>query len=157
MKVLMVCLGNICRSPLAEGILQHKARKAGLDLTVDSAGTAAYHVGEPPDSRSREIASKHGIDISRQRARQLKAVDLKDFDRIYAMDVNNFQDILAYAKGPEEVKKVDMIMNAAFPGKNLPVPDPYYGGQNGFEHVFQMLDESCSKIIESIRSESNSP
>lgn len=147
----MVCLGNICRSPLAEGILQSKAREAGLDVIVDSAGTAAYHVGEPPDKRSREIARKHGIDLSGQRARQFRASDLDEFDRIYAMDVANYQDIMHYANGQEEAEKVDLIMNAAYPGKNLPVPDPYYGGKDGFEHVYKMLEQSCDRIIDEIR------
>lgn len=151
----MVCLGNICRSPLAEGILQSKAREAGLDVIVDSAGTAAYHVGEPPDKRSREIARKYGIDLSGQRARQFTSSDLKEFDRIYAMDVSNYRDIMHHASAREGSAKVDLIMNAAYPGKNLPVPDPYYGGKDGFEHVFKMLEQSCERIIEEIRDELN--
>ncbi len=150
MNVLMVCLGNICRSPLAEGILLEKAKEQGLKLHVDSAGTAAYHAGEPPDRRSREVAKKNGIDISRQRARKFEQEDFDRFDRIYVMDSSNYTDVMALARTPDDEKKVDMILNSAYPGKNLNVPDPYYGGKDGFDHVFKMLELSCEKIVEEI-------
>ncbi len=153
MRILMVCLGNICRSPLAEGIMRARAEEAGLDVRVDSAGTAAYHVGEPPDLRSQEIASKHGIDISKQRARQFEVSDFDIFDKIYVMDSNNYQDVVALAADQEEAGKVDLILNEVYPEENRPVPDPYYGGRDGFKNVYDMLNASCYKIVENIRSQ----
>lgn len=150
MNILMVCLGNICRSPLAEGVLSAKAKEKGLKLHVDSAGTAAYHVGEPPDRRSREVAKKNGIDISGQRARQFEQEDFDRFDRIFVMDSANYTDVMALARTPADEEKVDMILNSAYPGKNLNVPDPYYGGEDGFDHVYKMLELSCEKIAEEI-------
>lgn len=146
MRILMVCLGNICRSPLAEGIIKEKFSKHGITAEADSAGTAAYHVGEPPDERSREVAAKHGIDISGQRARQFEVSDFDRFDKIYAMDSQNFSNIAALARNNNDLDKVDMILNESYPGENRQVPDPYYGGKNGFEKVYQMLDEACEKI-----------
>ncbi len=151
MKILMVCLGNICRSPLAEGIMNEKFRQHGIAAEVDSAGTAAYHVGEPPDERSREVAAKHGIDISGQRARQFEVSDFDRFDKIYAMDSQNISNIAALARDDNDLEKVDMILNESYPGENRQVPDPYYGGKNGFEKVYQMLDEACEKIIRGYR------
>ena len=150
MKILMVCLGNICRSPLAEGILKHKIAQHSLDWTVESAGTGSWHVGELPDHRSVAIARKYGIDISDQRARQFSAADLKEFDLIFAMDSSNYRNIISKANSVEDEKKVQMIMNTVNPGYNQNVPDPYYNS-DGFELVFQMLDEACDKIIETTR------
>jgi len=147
MNILMVCLGNICRSPLAEGILQNKISKHGLDWMVDSAGTGSWHVGEQPDSRSVAVALKHGIDINNQRARQFRASDLQEFDLISAMDSSNYQNILKMADSKEEEEKVKMIMNEVQPGYNQNVPDPYWDN-DGFEQVFQMLDEACERVIE---------
>lgn len=148
-KILMVCLGNICRSPLAEGILQSKVDP---DIVfVDSAGTAAYHVGELPDARSIAVAKKHGIDISYQRARKFSSKDFAKFDKIYAMDDMNYKNILSLAKNKEEAKKVKMILNETHPQQNLSVPDPYYGGDQGFENVYQMLDEACEIIADRIK------
>ena len=140
----MVCLGNICRSPLAEGILQSK-----LDanfFTVDSAGTAAYHIGELPDQRSIAVAKKYGIDISNQRARKFDVKDFIEFDIIYAMDKENYQNICSLAKNKTELQKVKMILDEVKPSQNLSVPDPYYGGDDGFQNVYQLLDEACEKI-----------
>ncbi len=150
MKILMVCLGNICRSPLAEGILQDKITKRGLSAEVDSAGTAAYHEGEPPDPRSEETAAKYGIDISYQRARKFEVADFDRFDRIYAMDHNNYSDIIYKARNAADKQKVQMIMETLYPGKEIDVPDPYYGGDNGFEKVYKMLDASCELIADMI-------
>jgi len=149
----MVCLGNICRSPLAEGIMKDKAEKSGLEVVADSAGTAAYHVGEPPDQRSMEVAKKHNIDISNQRARQFEVRDFDAFDRIYVMDKNNYEDVIALATSTEDVEKVDLILNAVNPGENRSVPDPYYGGKDGFDKVYSMLEESCSAIVEKLKKE----
>ncbi|MEN0002666.1 MAG: low molecular weight protein-tyrosine-phosphatase [Bacteroidota bacterium] len=148
MKVLMVCLGNICRSPLAEGILKHQLQEKGLTWEVDSAGTGAWHVGERPDPRSIAIAKQHGIDITQQRARQFKASDLQEYDLIFAMDQSNYQNILRLATTPEQEQKVQMIMERVPPFERQDVPDPYWD-DNGFQNVFDMLDEACEQIIKS--------
>ena len=140
----MVCLGNICRSPLAEGILQSKIKKDAV--FVDSAGTAAYHIGNLPDKRSIEVAHKYGIDITHQRARKFTVKDFDTFDVIYAMDESNYQNILILARGEVDTKKVKMILNETHPYKNVSVPDPYYDGRQGFENVFKMLGEACEII-----------
>lgn len=140
----MVCLGNICRSPLAQGILESKVN---LDkVFVDSAGTAAYHVGNLPDERSIDVAYKYGINITNQRARKFTVQDFDEFDYIYAMDISNYQSILMLAKGEEDENKVRLILNEIYPSENKSVPDPYYGGNQGFENVYQMLDEACDVI-----------
>ena len=141
----MVCLGNICRSPLAEGILQSKANSE--EIFVDSAGTAAYHVGELPDKRSIEVARKYGIDITYQRARKFEKSDFNTFDEIFVMDQSNFQNVIMKAETQEHREKVKMILNESYPNSQKSVPDPYYGGKDGFENVYQMLDEACEKII----------
>lgn len=143
----MVCLGNICRSPLAEGILQHKIKEANLDWEVDSAGTSNWHAGELPDSRSIEVAQRNGIDITNQRSRQFVKKDLEDFDLILAMDASNYNEILKLANTEEEKSKVKMILNFSFPGENRRVPDPYYGGPSGFDDVFDLLDNVCNTLI----------
>lgn len=143
MKILMVCLGNICRSPLAEGILQSKVHSG---VQVDSAGTAAYHIGELPDVRSIAVAKKYGIDLTQQRARKFTVQDFDAFDLIYAMDESNYQDILAVSRTHDDVQKVQLILNEVFPKSNQSVPDPYYGGNDGFENVYKMLDEACEVI-----------
>ncbi len=146
MKILMVCLGNICRSPLAEGIMQHKASGRGLDWSVDSAGTGSWHAGELPDSRSITTARQFGIDITGQRARQFQAADFDLFDHIFVMDAHNLRDVLRHARTEEHRAKVDLILNQSHPGRNLNVPDPYYD-DNGFEAVFNMLDDACEVFI----------
>jgi protein-tyrosine phosphatase len=143
-KVLMVCLGNICRSPLAEGILQSKVPQESF--FVDSAGTAAYHVGNLPDERSIAVAEKYGIDITQQKARKFTLQDFLDFDIIYAMDKSNYQNIISLASSDEAIGKLKMILNETQPDKNLSVPDPYYGGDSGFEEVYKMLNEACDNI-----------
>lgn len=150
MKILMVCLGNICRSPLAEGVLVNKIERSELSHQVDSAGTAAYHVGELPDERSIEVANKHGIDLTNQRARQFSVADFREFDLIYAMDAENYNNILKLASSPEDEQKVKLILNEIEPFGNSSVPDPYYGGKNGFEQVYQMLDLACDEIIKKL-------
>tara|TARA_B100000768_G_C11239463_1_gene358809 strand:- start:646 stop:1095 length:450 start_codon:yes stop_codon:yes gene_type:complete len=148
MKILMVCLGNICRSPLAEGILAHKTQH--LDVTVESAGTAGYHIGKLPDKRSIEIANKYEIDISNQKARQFSRADFDEFDIIYAMDTNNFAHLTSLAENQNERDKIRMILNEIKPESFDSVPDPYYGGDNGFHIVYNMLDKACNKIITQI-------
>lgn len=150
MKILMVCLGNICRSPLAEGIMRRKALEHQLaDWYIDSAGTGDWHVGELPDSRSIATAKRHGIDITDQRARQFKAKDLSQFDLVLAMDRSNYKDILSLATTPEERTKVKLILEVAEPGAVTDVPDPYWD-DDGFEQVYSLLDEACEKIISAI-------
>ena len=150
MKILMVCLGNICRSPLAEGILQAKVNRKGLNIKVDSAGTGGWHVGQGPDHRAVAIANKHAIDISQQQARQFSSTDFEGFDIIYAMDGSNLSDIVSLANSNEEIEKVRLILNEITPEDNTPVPDPYYGIGDGFEKVYQLLDEACEMIIKKI-------
>ena len=140
----MVCLGNICRSPLAEGILRSKVNPE--KIFIDSAGTAAYHIGEPPDPRSISVALKYGIDLRSQKARKLILRDFMKFDRIYAMDEYNYQKIISLAQNDDDKKKVKMILNEVTPAQNLSIPDPYYGGDQGFEEVYQMLDKACEAI-----------
>jgi len=144
----MVCLGNICRSPLAEGILQSKVHPDKVQ--VDSAGTAAYHVGELPDVRSIAVAKKYGIDLSHQRARKFTVLDFDDFDLIYAMDVSNYHTILSLARNTSDKQKVQLILNEIDAESDAEVPDPYYGGNNGFENVFRMLDDACDIIAAKI-------
>ena len=146
----MVCLGNICRSPLAEGILQAKVNSKGLDIKVDSAGTGGWHVGQGPDHRAVAIANKYGVDISQQQARQFSSTDFEDFDIIYAMDGSNLSDIVSLANSNEEIEKVRLILNEIKPEDNTPVPDPYYGGDDGFEKVYHLLDEACEMITKKI-------
>lgn len=143
-KVLMVCLGNICRSPLAEGILKSKVNKE--TVFVDSAGTAAYHIGNLPDVRSIEVAKTYGIDITNQKARKITVKDFDVFDFIYAMDESNYENILLLARNSNDKQKVKMILKESDAAKNKSVPDPYYGGNSGFENVYKMLDEACTII-----------
>ena len=141
----MVCLGNICRSPLAEGILRNKIKQAGLDWEIDSAGIGGWHAGDLPDRRSIAVANKYNIDLTNQRARKINAADLDEFDWLLAMDEDNYRDILNYATNEKQRSKVAMIMNFAKPETNQDVPDPYYDGR--FELVYQMLDEACEAFM----------
>jgi protein-tyrosine phosphatase len=151
MKILMVCLGNICRSPLAEGILQHKASTEGLLWTIDSAGTNGYHTGEAPHRLSQKVALLHGIDISRQRSRRFLPADFHRFDKIYAMAEDVVEEMRFIAKKEFDPSKVDLLMNELYPGKNMDVPDPWYGTEPGYHEVFEMVDKACNKIIEKYR------
>lgn len=146
MRILMVCLGNICRSPLAEGIMKHKARKAGLDWTLDSAGTSFWHIGDPPDSRSVATARKHGIDISEQRGRQFQVADFQKFDHIFVMDTQNLRDVLRLADTDEQRAKVSLMLDQTHPGQQRSVPDPYHD-DDGFEAVYEMLDVACAAFV----------
>ena len=148
MKILMVCLGNICRSPLAEGILNNKGKH--LKIEVDSAGTASYHIGKKADIRSIEIANKYTIDLNHQRARQFSRADFDEFDITYAMDTNNYAHLISLAYSESERNKIRMILNEINPNAYQSVPDPYYGGEKGFQEVYNMLDKACDKIIQNI-------
>lgn len=146
-SILFVCLGNICRSPLAEGILRHKANEKGIDLHIESAGTESLHVGESPDKRSVKIGKERGVDISRQVARQVRPTDFDKFDKILVADAQVYNELKHFARNAQDMKKVDFMMNMCDAGCNTGVPDPYYGGQDGFEKVFDMLDKACDAIL----------
>lgn len=150
-RILVVCLGNICRSPLAEGVLLHLVEKNQLEITIDSAGTSNYHIDESPDYRTIENARKHNIDLTPLRARQFLQSDFDSFDRIFVMDKSNHQNVLKLARNEEDRAKVDLFLNISNPGKNLEVPDPYFGGEEGFEHVFNLIWEASEKLIEDLR------
>jgi len=145
-RILMVCLGNICRSPLAEGILKSKVDPE--KVFVDSAGTSNYHIGHSPDPRSISIAEQRKLDITSQLGRQFQVSDFDEFDHIYVMDMSNYHDVLSLARTEEDKKKVSLILNEIFPGENVEVPDPYYGGNDGFGQVYDMLDKACEVIAE---------
>ncbi len=144
----MVCLGNICRSPLAEGILKDKVKKAGLDWQVDSAGTNGYQPGCPPHHFSQKVAKHYGIDITDQKCRQFTNSDIKKFDRIYVMDIENYQDVKEIAGVKWDAAKVDFLLNQIYPGQNKNVPDPWFGGEDGFHKVYKMIDKACEAIVE---------
>lgn len=145
-KILMVCLGNICRSPLAQGILESKIDSS--KYTVDSAGTAAYHTGNSPDPRSIAIANQHGISIKNQKARQFSILDFQKFHYIYVMDKTNYRDIISLASSEDEKRKVKLILD-----NEMEVPDPYYGGEEGFKKCFTLLDHACNRIIRILEDE----
>ncbi len=152
MKILMICAGNICRSPLAHGILEQKIKENKLDWEVDSAGTHGFHAGELPDRRSIDIAQKKGLDITNQRSRKIRSVDVELFDVLYCMDAENYNNVLQYCHDEKEKQKVQLIMNEVYPHQNRIVPDPYYGGANGFYEVYEMLDMACEAIVKKHKS-----
>ena len=144
----MVCLGNICRSPLAEGILQHKVEQAGLNWTVDGAGTEASDAGSAPHRLSQKVALQNGIDISHQRCRKFVKEDMLNFDKIYVMDDDNYSEVKRISKNLWDEGKVELLMNELHPGRNENVPDPWYGNEDGYKKVFVMIDKACDAIIE---------
>lgn len=144
----MVCLGNICRSPLAEGLLASKLPKD--QFIVDSAGTGHWHVGKQPDERSIAVARQNGLDISKQKGKQFSASDFDNFDYIYVMDNTNYKDVMRLAQTEAHRNKVKLILDEMFPGENVDVPDPYYGMQNGFTTLYSMLDETCDIIAQKL-------
>lgn len=147
MKILMVCLGNICRSPLAEGILQEKALKAGLNWQVESAGTNGYFNGDPPHQLSIKVAAANGIDISKQRSRTFTAADLENYDLIYAMAEDVLEDMKRIAGNNFDEKKVRLFLEESFPGENKEVPDPWYGAEDGYHEAFEIINCNCEHII----------
>lgn len=149
MKILCVCYGNICRSPMAEGVLKHRSAKLNLEFEVDSAGTSHWHIGEHPDKRAIQTSEKNGIDISKLRARQLKTEDFDEFDIIFAMDKSNYNDILSLAKNEIHRNKVELFLNMAYPMSNADVHDPYYDGS--FQEVFKVIDKAAEIIIQKIK------
>jgi protein-tyrosine phosphatase len=149
-KILFVCLGNICRSPLAEGIMLHLKEKHDLKLHIDSAGTNNYHTGEAPDPRTQANAKKNGVDLSKLRARQFKTSDFEEFDRIFVMDRSNYKNVTALAENAAYQKKVSLFLDLLDPEKQMEVPDPYYGTEQNFEEVFQLVYKACEKLRNSI-------
>jgi protein-tyrosine phosphatase len=147
-KILMVCLGNICRSPIAEGIMTSKLPSD--NFIVDSCGTGNWHIGNQPDLRSISISRKKGLDITNQKCRQFITSDFDTFDYIYVMDKSNYKDVIALSQNEKQKSKVQLILNELFPNENRDVPDPYFGLENGFEIVYKMLDETCEIIAKKL-------
>ena len=145
-KILFVCLGNICRSPLAEGIMLHLKQKYALPLEIDSAGTSDYHIGESPDKRTIANAKRNGIDLSNLRARQFELSDFDKFDHIFVMDSSNYTDVLSLSKAQTQHKKVSLLLQFTGNQKLLEVPDPFYGGDESFEHVFDLIYHACDNL-----------
>lgn len=150
-KVLFVCLGNICRSPMAHGIFREIAKKENLNVKIDSAGTSDHHAGEAPDSRAVSTMASKNIDITDLRARQFTRADFDDFDHIFVMDDSNFENVTALTKNEEHRKKVKLFLNEAHPGENRNVPDPYFGGDEGFEHVYKMITEASNRLAQRLK------
>jgi protein-tyrosine phosphatase len=147
MKILMVCLGNICRSPLAEGILQQKASAQNLDWKIDSAGTNGIHVGEAPHKLSQKVALANGVDISTQISRNFVPADFEKFDRIYVMAKDVMDDVKRMAGNKFDANKIDYFLNELHEGKNEDVPDPWYGNEDGYVKVYDLIDKTCAAII----------
>ena len=150
MKILMVCLGNICRSPLAEGILKQKIKEAGLNWTVDSAGTNGFHVGEAPHKLSQKVAQLNGIDISRQVARKFSVADLSKYDIIYAMANDVMHEIKKISGPAMNEANTKLFLEELYPGKKMDVPDPWYGDEDGYHEVFELINKNCDALIENI-------
>jgi protein-tyrosine phosphatase len=150
-KILMVCLGNICRSPLAAGMLRKKLEEKGIEAIVDSAGFEPHHIGEGPDDRTVAIAKKNNIDITAHSMRLFKVEDFDLYDSIYVMDQRNMRDVLFLARNENDKQKVKYLLNILDPNKNQIVPDPYYGEESDFEHAFALIEQACTKIADSLR------
>jgi protein-tyrosine phosphatase len=151
MKVLMVCLGNICRSPMADGLMRKKVADHNLDVVVDSAGTGDWHVGHAPDLRMLETAKRNGVPINKLRGRQFIVEDFDAFDRIIVMDKSNFANVTKLARDEKDTQKVEMFLNLTHPGKDIEVPDPYFGGDEGFQDVFDMLDAGTDVLLKELQ------
>lgn len=149
-KVLMVCLGNICRSPMAEGLLRKRADERGIDVITDSAGTSDYHIGEAPDKRMQKTGSERNVTIDDLRGRQFQVSDYHQFDHIFVMDRSNYSNVIALASSEEDKRKVRLMMDLVHPGENIEVPDPYFGGEEGFNQVFDMLDKACHQLLDEL-------
>ena len=149
----MVCLGNICRSPLAHGILRDKVGQHGLDITVDSAGTSGYHVGSAPDSRMCQTAKDNNVNIDDLKARQFEIQDFDRFDKIYVMDSSNYTNVNSLARNDIDSSKIELLLNVNHKGKNLQVPDPYYGGEQGFNDVYKLVNDATEVIIENYKTQ----
>ncbi|MEX1187928.1 MAG: low molecular weight protein-tyrosine-phosphatase [Bacteroidia bacterium] len=147
----MVCLGNICRSPMAEGIFRRHAEKSGLKAIIDSCGTSDYHVGQPPDYRAVKTLQRHEIDISGLAARRFNVEDFDEFDHIFVMDASNLMNVLALARNDADKQKVSLLLEEVYPGENRSVPDPYFGGIDGFDEVYQLIDDAASSYLKKLK------
>jgi len=147
MKILMVCLGNICRSPLAEGILQQKINEKELNWIVESAGTNGFHVGEPPHRLSQKVARLNGINIGNQQCRRFIKKDFSRFDLIYAMASDIIEEMKWIGKEQYDSSKVKLLLNESFPCENRDIPDPWYGTEPGYHTVFELIDGACNAIV----------
>jgi len=147
----MVCLGNICRSPLAEGILRKKIKGDKIKAEVASAGFVSFHEGDAADMRAQNTAAQFGVDLSNHKAQVFKTSDFDTYDHIFVMDHENLKAVHKLARNNEDRLKTDLILNAIYPGENQIVPDPYYGGTEGFVHVYHLLDKACDAIIQKIK------
>lgn len=152
MNILFVCLGNICRSPIAHGLLLKKFHTNGIEGTVDSAGFESFHINDSPDPRAIQTAQNHGIDISSKKARLFSVEDFDTFDEIYVMDLKNYRDVMYFARNEADKRKVDYIMNLISPGKDEAVPDPYYGTIDACEKVYQILDKATDVLVQRLKS-----
>jgi len=152
MKILFVCTGNICRSPMAEGILRHKLYEAGLEAEADSCGFESFHVGDHPDKRAQTVCRKHGIDITSHVARLFRKQDFDNFDFIYVMDSSHYYSVSRMSRSSRDMKKTDYILNLVYPGKDLPVDDPWYHDLEAFEKAYRQLDIACGHLIEKLMS-----
>lgn len=150
-KLLFVCLGNICRSPMAEGIFRHKAQEMGIEIETDSCGTGGWHAGESPDGRAQGCMRDHGMNIGDLRARKFSPADFDRFDVIFTMDTSNHGDVLSLASSDKQAQKVKLMLNEIYPGEDTSVPDPYFGGDEGFEHVFDLLTRSADKVLSELQ------
>lgn len=146
MKILFVCLGNICRSPIADGVMRNLVAKQNLNWQIDSAGTSNYHIGEAPDKRAQKISKKYGVDISDLRGRQFIQSDFDEFDYIFAMDASNYQNILKLARNEQDINKVELFLNRLEPGMNRGVQDPWYDDAL-FEPVYKEIEKTCKLIL----------
>lgn len=150
MNILMVCLGNICRSPMAEGIMRQKIEKYGLDAVVNSCGTASYHIGESPDHRGIQTLHNYDIDISQHRGQQFKVSDFDDYDLIFAMDTSNYSNLVAKARNQKDKDKIKLLMDETHPGQQKVVPDPYYGSLENFEETYSLVDGACEHLAKKL-------
>jgi protein-tyrosine phosphatase len=150
MKILFLCNGNMCRSPLAEGLLRLIFKKRKIDAVVDSAGFEAFHINELPDDHAIQIAYEHGIDISTKRMRLFKRSDFDKFDKIYVMDTLTYRNAMYFAKDDKDKAKLDFLMNVIEPGRNKPVPDPYHGDLESGKKTYEILIQACNKIADTL-------
>ncbi|MDD3742030.1 MAG: low molecular weight phosphotyrosine protein phosphatase [Lentimicrobiaceae bacterium] len=155
-KILMVCLGNICRSPIAEGVMREKLAQNNIPAVVDSCGFESFHIGDAPDPRAIKVAKENGIDISNLRARLFRRQDFELFDHIFVMDSNNYRDVSRMSSGESDLEKVDYLMNLVYPGKNLPIPDPYSGDMDDFRQTYAMAEQAVDAFIQRIKKSGNS-